>query len=156
MRAMSDDTTPTIRPLEAWDLGPVTSLVRSLRAAHDLPADVGGTGMDRVANDPGSGAGAWVVEDGEGAVVGTAVVQPFEGDACELKRIYLAPEHHGQGWGRALLRHARGWARGEGYRFMVFDVPPGLDGAERLADGAGFEVADEHPTSGVTRWVLEF
>ncbi len=150
---MKTDAPPTIRPLEPRDLGPVTSLVRSLRAAHDLGADVGGSGMDRVANQAGSGAGAWVLEDDDGAVVGTAVVQPFEGDACELKRLYLAPEHHGRGWGRALLEHALAWARGEGYAWIVFELPPVLDAAVALAEAADFELADEHPDSGLLRMV---
>ena len=103
-----------IRPFESRDIGPVTSLVRTLRAAADLGADFGGTGVDVRAVGVGERSGTWVAEVDD-VVVGVAVVQPGDGDACVVQRLYVAPQHQRRGVGSALLRQCVAWARTAGF-----------------------------------------
>jgi putative acetyltransferase len=63
--------------------------------------------------------GCFVVLEKHGRVVGTAAALPRQGATCEVKRVYLLPEHRGHGYGRALLEHVLAWAQREGYHRAV-------------------------------------
>ncbi len=121
----------TIRPFQPWDIGPVTSLVRSIRAEQDLGADFGGTGVDVRAVGVGDRSGTWVAElDGE--VIGVVAVQPGEGDACVVQRLYVVAGHRRQGVGLALAVQVREWADDVGYGKVEAPDAPGADPVRRI------------------------
>ena len=59
-------------------------------------------------------------------------------DCCELKRMFILPEHRGGGRGKLLLQWALGAARALGYRRMVLDTKRRLEAANALYGRAGF------------------
>jgi GNAT superfamily N-acetyltransferase len=134
-----------IRPYEPRDIGPVTSLVRSLRAAAELGADFGGLGVDvrgtgrgahaREADGPPSET--FVAED-DGLVVGVAAAVGVDRAVCALRRLYVAPGQQGRGGGGELLAAVRGWAAAQGYRRITAEVPGAFAPAREFLARRGF------------------
>jgi GNAT superfamily N-acetyltransferase len=73
------------------------------------------------------------------SAVGCAGVHCLEPGVAELKRMYLDPEHRGDGLGRALLEAAIDLARSQGYKQLMLDTMLKLTAANRLYESAGFK-----------------
>lgn len=74
------------------------------------------------------------------AIRGCVMVNPVPevADAAEVQRLFVLPEAHGLGLGRALMEGAMSFARDAGYRRMVLDTGPGLLPAIALYKRLGF------------------
>lgn len=85
-----------------------------------------------------------VAVDDEGQVVGTANMHPnWGGPAAHIAsgNFMVEPQHAGRGIGRALIEYTLDWARGEGYRAMLFNaVAETNDRAIALYRSVGFEL----------------
>lgn len=128
-----------VRPYQPGDIGPVTSLVRTVLASMDLRADYGGLGVDVHAVGVGEASGTWVAEDDDGEVIGVAMALAVDGGRCELRRLYVAARHAGRGAGSALLTEALRWAREAGCSCLDVEMRPELAGAEPFFRARGFE-----------------
>lgn len=73
-----------------------------------------------------------------GAAAGCVAVRPWDGAACEMKRLYVRDRCKGQGCGRALAEQAVQWARRAGYGRMLLDTLPSMAAAQRLYEDLGF------------------
>lgn len=127
-----------VRPYQPGDIGPVTSLVRTVLASMNLRADYGGLGVDVHAVGEGELSATWVAEDDAGEVLGMAFVQADDAGGCELRRLYVAADHAGRGTGTALLERAWEWARGRGFEPMIVKLPVPLEPAAGFFVERGF------------------
>lgn len=64
-----------------------------------------------------------------GEIAGVVALRAFDGEAGEVKRLFVLPEFHGRGLGRMLMEELIGQARGMGYRRLLLDTIPGRMGA---------------------------
>lgn len=133
-----------VRPYQPGDIGPVTSLVRTVLATMDLRADYGGLGVDVHAVGVGQTSGTWVAEDTHGEVIGMAMVQAADAERCELRRLYVAAEHAGRGAGSALLAEAVRWATEAGHSRLDVQLRTELAGAEPYFCSHGFVRHGDH------------
>ena len=85
-------------------------------------------------------AGALLIAvDAHGDHLGCIGLKAFGKDgACEMKRLFVAPEGRGRGVGQALIAAIVGAAERIGYREMLLDTLPTMEGAIRLYEAAGF------------------
>jgi GNAT superfamily N-acetyltransferase len=90
-----------------------------------------------------------VAVDESGTVLGTAKMNPNQmGNAAHISSasFMVAPEHSGQGVGRALCEEALRWAGAAGYRGMQFNaVVESNARAVKLYESLGFEVIGTVP-----------
>jgi putative acetyltransferase len=79
---------------------------------------------------------------------GCVGLRDLGGGTCEMKRLYVAPQHRGRGVGRMLVEEVIRRAERTGYRRMVLDTMPEMAGAVALYRECGFAGADrywDHP-----------
>jgi putative acetyltransferase len=122
-----------------------------------LGVDLGFQEIDKELRDfPGSyapPAGRLLLAFDNGEPAGCVALRPFEGDCCEMKRLYVRPAFRGAGAGRALAAAVVEAARAAGYARMRLDTQPGMEAAQTLYRSLGFhEIAPYryNPTPGTT------
>jgi len=70
---------------------------------------------------------------------GCVALQPLDADRCEMKRMYVRPEHRGASIGRVMARAVVGHAHTIGYRRMLLDTLPHMREAIALYRSLGFK-----------------
>ena len=134
---------PTIRPVRSTeDLVATAVLFRDYEASLDTDLCFQGF-EEEVAGLPGKYApprGAlFIAVAADGETVGCVALRPVEPDgACEMKRLYVAPQGRGQGLGRALMQAVIDEATRIGYREMRLDTLPSMTTAQAMYREAGF------------------
>ena len=82
--------------------------------------------------------GALLVAEHDGQIAGCVALQPLGNGACEMKRMFVSPEHHGKGLGMQLGRAIVNEARRIGYRKIMLDTGPAQWEAQGLYRKLGF------------------
>ncbi len=122
------------------DLEEVRALLRDYEAS--LPVRLDFQGFDReVAGLPGAYApplGSLLVLRTPERTAGCVALRPLVPGICELKRLFVRPEHRGAGYGRVLATAAIERARELGYARMRLDTLPGMAAARSLYLELGF------------------
>jgi GNAT superfamily N-acetyltransferase len=117
------------------------------RELAELPAEYG----------PPTGA-AVLVRDGAGHAVGFVGVRRFADHDAELKRMYLAPEVRGGGFGRSLAEAGVEAARSLGYHRLLLDTVDWMAPAISLYESLGFVAISPYrhnPLAGARFFALE-
>jgi carbonic anhydrase len=94
----------------------------------------------------------------DGAAVGCVAVHRFDGDDCELKRMYVRASARGHRLGNELADRAIAFARERGYRRMLLDTLSRLEVALHIYGRLGFREIDAYrpnPLAGVRYLALE-
>ena len=86
-------------------------------------------------------------ETGQTAAAGCVGMKPFDEGRCELKRLYVRPEYRGMNLGEMLVSKILEDARDAGYKTILLDTLPFLEGAKHLYDRMGFEVCEKYNDS---------
>jgi len=69
---------------------------------------------------------------------GCIALRPAGDRVCEMKRLFVRPEFHGLGLGRALAERVVTEAREASYAAMILDTLPFMSSAIRLYESLGF------------------
>jgi GNAT superfamily N-acetyltransferase len=126
-----------------FDAQPAAALVAAMRAEmralyDDL--DIDAAGMPAAGpQELGPPLGVFLVGfEADGRAICCGGVKALTGGACEIKRMYVEPEHRGRGVARALLSALEDAARGLGYSVARLDTGPRQAHAERIYRTAGY------------------
>jgi ribosomal protein S18 acetylase RimI-like enzyme len=71
-------------------------------------------------------------------VAGCVALHRFDGDICEMKRLYVRTQYRGHAIGRALAERIMAEARQQGFTRMRLDTLPMMGEAQRLYRSLGF------------------
>lgn len=140
---MTVDETMTLRALQPNDNADMANIIRTVLQEFDADkpgfASQDAEMTDLYASYDSPGYGYWVIETRGRVVggVGIAPLTPAMDGVCELRKMYLRPEHRGRGWGRAMLRHALEFAA-QHYRWCYLESLDRMPGAIALYRSMGF------------------
>jgi ribosomal protein S18 acetylase RimI-like enzyme len=71
-------------------------------------------------------------------LAGCIALRPLEKEICEMKRLYVRPDFHGLGIGRALANALLEKAKQSGYKKIRLDTVPNMKAAIQLYQSMGF------------------
>lgn len=66
--------------------------------------------------------GTFLVTIEDGRIIGTGAIRFLEEGVCEVKRLWLAAERHGQGYGYRMMQELIKAARERGYKLMRLET----------------------------------
>ena len=92
------------------------------------------------------------------SVFGCIALREMETGICEMKRLYVEPEHRGMSAGKMLVERLIQEARDLGYKRMRLDTVPSMSSARALYISTGFrniEAYRHNPVVGTTYMELD-
>lgn len=139
---------PVIREIKKEDNAAVAAIVR--KVLEDLGVPKVGTAyedkvLDRMfENYQRPRASYFVVEDGH-KIIGCAGVGPldnYEGNVCELQKMYFLEEARGRGIGAKMIKKCLVKAKEYGFEKCYLETMPYMKAAQKLYVKNGFEYLD--------------
>src|SRR5690606_22742623 len=140
--------TPIIRLIEKKDNAEVAKVIRSVFEDFNVPkvgtayADVSLDSMFENYQKPK--AVYFVVEENDKIIggAGVAKLDNFEGNICELQKMYFLPEARGRGIGAQMMEFCLLKAREFGFERIYLETMDYMDHAQKLYKQSGFEYID--------------
>ena len=80
--------------------------------------------MDDIQKDYFENGGIFLVMTENDQIICTGAIRKLEGDVCELKRLWLLIEYHGQGLGYRMLQELLTFAREKSYKRVWLETDP--------------------------------
>lgn len=141
-------STPAIRPIQKKDDEHIASVIR--RVLEELNVPKTGTVYEDTSLDMmfetynRDGAVYFVVEESNKIIGGGGISQlaNFDGNVCELQKMYFLSEARGKGIGQAMLKLCINAAREFGYEKCYLETMPYMKAAQKLYQQEGFEYLD--------------
>ena len=95
---------------------PLEEMIATYEAKHQLED------MDDIQKNYFENGGVFLVTTHNQEIIGTGAIRQLAGELCELKRLWLLPEYHGQGLGYRMLQELLTFARAQGYRRIQLET----------------------------------
>lgn len=140
--------TPNIRLIEKKDNLQIAKVIRSVFEDMDIPKT--GTAYEDKALDSmfeayNADRTCYFVVENNGAIIGGAGIAKldnYDGNVCELQKMYFLPEARGKGLGRTLIKMCLVKAREFQYEKCYIETMPNMTAAQNLYKTVGFELLD--------------
>jgi putative acetyltransferase len=136
-----NNTPQPVVPTSSYQLAQVRELFDEYAASLGFDLDFQGfeSELERFPSDYREPAGFLLAVVLNQVVVGCVGVRTLERGVCEMKRMYVRPDHRGRGHGRNLACAAVENARERGFATMRLDTVEALTAANALYRDLGFE-----------------
>ena len=139
---------PIIRPIEMTDNEQVAVMIRKILIDIGVPK-VGtayeDAALDQMFETYDRPKAAYFVVVTDGTVIGAAGVAQldnYEGNVCELQKMYFLEEARGKGLGSAMMKECLDAARRFGYDQCYLETMPYMKAAQKLYQRTGFHYID--------------
>ena len=83
--------------------------------------------------------GCMILAMDQNEVAGCVALRPLSPEICEMKRLYVKPQHRGKNIGRLLAVQIVDAALKRGYKRMRLDTVPSMKSAQNLYESMGFK-----------------
>lgn len=80
--------------------------------------------LDDIQRNYFENGGVFLVMTENDQIIGTGAIRKLEDDICELKRLWLLTEYHGQGLGYCMLQELLSFAREKRYKLIRLETDP--------------------------------
>ena len=80
--------------------------------------------MDDVQSNYFDNGGTFLVTVKDGRIIGTGAIKYLDEGVCEIKRLWLLSEYHGQGYGYRMIQELFDVAREKGYKIIRLETDP--------------------------------
>lgn len=80
--------------------------------------------MDDIQQNYFENGGIFLIMVNNGEMIGTGAIRKLENDICELKRLWLLSEYHGQGLGYRIIEELLSYAKEKGYERIRLETSP--------------------------------
>lgn len=87
-------------------------------------------------------------------VVGCIALRKFDDQKCEMKRLYVDPAGRGHQIGRKLVEKVINEAKAIGYRQMLLDTLPFMEGAIHIYESVGFKKIEAYYSTPLTETIF--
>lgn len=139
---------PIIRPIEVQDNPKVAAIIRSVLEDFNVPKV--GTAYADISLDcmfetyQKEGAIYYVVEEGRKLIGGGGIahLDNYDGNICELQKMYFLPEARGRGLGTEMIDICLRSARSIGYEKCYLETMTYMEAAQKLYKKYGFTYID--------------
>ncbi|MBT0608589.1 GNAT family N-acetyltransferase [Aequorivita echinoideorum] len=140
--------TPIIRLIEEKDNAQIAKVIRTVLEDFNVPkvgtayADKSLDTMFETYQKPNS---VYFVVEENGRIIGGAGVAKldnYEGNVCELQKMYFLPEARGKGIGAQMMEFCIGKAREFNFEKIYLETMEYMTHAQKLYKQAGFEYID--------------
>ncbi|OAB78517.1 GNAT family N-acetyltransferase [Cochleicola gelatinilyticus] len=139
---------PIIRPIQKKDNPHIARVIRSVLI--DLGVPKVGTAYEDAALDCmfetyQSNRMAYFVVEENGELIGGAGVAPlanYEGNVCELQKMYYLPQARGRGIGSAMMQNCLAKAKEFQFEKCYLETMPYMKAAQKLYERSGFSYID--------------
>ncbi|MEN1784790.1 MAG: GNAT family N-acetyltransferase [Bacteroidota bacterium] len=137
-----------IREIQKRDNGQVAQLIRATLEEYNVPK-IGSAYEDTSLNDLHQAynrdkASFYVLFKRERLVgcAGVAPLENYQGNVCELQKMYVAPVFRGKGYGRQMVAHCLARAQKLGFEGCYLETMPNMHVAKGLYTKLGFKFID--------------
>ncbi|NNF85393.1 MAG: GNAT family N-acetyltransferase [Winogradskyella sp.] len=137
-----------IRSIETKDDSAIAKAIRAVLIEFGVPkigtayADVSLNHMTLNYSKPRH---HYFVIDNDGEILGGAGIAPldnFEGNVCELQKMYFLPDARGKGLGAKMMEKCLKFAKEAGFEQCYLETMPYMDDARKLYRKVGFTTLD--------------
>lgn len=138
-----------VRPIQQKDNPQIAEVIRDVLIEFGVPkvgTAYADKSLDCMFETYSYESMAYFVVEENGAIIGGAGISPldnFEGNVCELQKMYFSPEARGRGIGSELMETCLNKAREFGFEQCYLETMPYMDEARRLYYKNGFVNLDK-------------
>jgi putative acetyltransferase len=141
--------TIVIREIEVQDNPKIAKAIRSVLIEMGVPK-VGtayeDTALDCMFETYDTPKKAYFVLENDNEIIGGAGISPldnYEGNVCELQKMYFMPEARGKGFGTDMMEKCLAFAKQVGFDQCYLETMPYMHDAQKLYKKVGFQPLSE-------------
>ena len=138
-----------IREISKADDQQISAVIRSVLIEFGVPkvgTAYADEALDKMTETYNRSKATYFVIDNNGKVIGGAGIAPldnFEGNTCELQKMYFLPEARGLGLGTKMMISCLERAKQFGFDTCYLETMPYMDDARKLYKKVGFEMLEK-------------
>jgi putative acetyltransferase len=140
--------TAIIRPIQKEDNPYIAKIIRSVLEDFGVPkvgTAYADAALDCMYETYQKDRAAYFVVEENGTLIGGAGIaqlEHYDGNVCELQKMYYLPQARGRGIGTTMIKRCLVKAREFGYEQCYLETMPYMEAAQKLYAQNGFEYID--------------